>query len=427
MGRSLKTGVDESSTFCVNTMNSLLSGAIENNIALANLKFDFSLIKVQAPDEYSELGLVLSSTRRNAAEDGALHKTARRLGCLFEQLTPSTPRLITAYGQCMSEIIREPGINPAASASHGPFAQYIGIDGTSMWAAATSGVSALGAYLLSCLLAWARDTKESTSLWVELVEERRREICDALEHNAVVSETSRYGLYQEITRKDLANWDASTRSWLRSADEAKVWELNQLMLITKNVNIPYNSGSSTYSKVITAWRGAMNGMENLLCGRPQQLSNGSSLLAIQAWHLFPELIVLGAKTTHVKFKDPLLPIHGIGTIGLQSDAPTRWSLVLSHFRHYGGPVQVVSDRDLTRVTIDQLHVVALGSLLSAWKVRSVDVQATARWICELCNFLEPATPHVQPGLPTTLGCLHRLAKAASRLALADQEVDLICL
>ena len=87
----------------------------------------------------------------------------------------------------------------------------------------------------------------------------------------------------------------------------------------------------------------MNGVESLLCGRPQQLSNAAFLLAMRAWHLFSDLIVLGSKTTRVGFKDPLLPVHGIGTIGLQSDVSTRWCLALSHFRHYGGPVQVASE------------------------------------------------------------------------------------
>ena len=70
---------------------SFLSATNENNLALANLKFDFSLMKVEAPVEFSGLGSALSRRRRIDAEDEKPHQTARRLGGLFEQLIPSTP------------------------------------------------------------------------------------------------------------------------------------------------------------------------------------------------------------------------------------------------------------------------------------------------------------------------------------------------
>ena len=56
----------------------------ETTLALANVNFDFSLIKVEAPVEYKDLGAALSTKRRSAAEQGASHSTARKLGCLFE-------------------------------------------------------------------------------------------------------------------------------------------------------------------------------------------------------------------------------------------------------------------------------------------------------------------------------------------------------
>ena len=76
----------------------LLSANNENTLALASLKFDFSLMKVEAPTELSGLGAALSTRRRTEAEDGPHHQTARRLTALFEQLVPSTPKVITAYG-----------------------------------------------------------------------------------------------------------------------------------------------------------------------------------------------------------------------------------------------------------------------------------------------------------------------------------------
>ena len=133
----------------------LLSAANENNLALAHLKFDFSLMKVEAPQEYSGFGNALAERRKNEAEDGFHHQTARRLGALFEQLIPSTPHLIKAYGTRATEIMQMRNINPKGSSKDGPFESFVGADGTAMWAAATSGISALGVYFLACLLARA--------------------------------------------------------------------------------------------------------------------------------------------------------------------------------------------------------------------------------------------------------------------------------
>lgn len=53
---------------------SWLAGHNENTLALANVNFNFALVKIAPPSEYSGLGMVLSSSRRRAAEDGELHR-----------------------------------------------------------------------------------------------------------------------------------------------------------------------------------------------------------------------------------------------------------------------------------------------------------------------------------------------------------------
>ena len=82
-----------------------------NSLALASAKFDFTLFKVEAPAEYAPFGLSLSSNRREEAEVGPLHRTARRLAALFEQKAPCAPKLTSAYGKRVSELINKPGIN----------------------------------------------------------------------------------------------------------------------------------------------------------------------------------------------------------------------------------------------------------------------------------------------------------------------------
>lgn len=365
----------------------LFSAANENSLSLANVKFDFTLVKVEAPAEFSPLGLVLSQKRKVEAEDGSPHRTARRLGALFEQVIPSTPKLISAYGQRVSEIISNPGINPSGLSSHGPFQAYVGADATAMWAAATSGVSAIAMYLLACFLARSWDAKEAVSIWVELVADRKREIGEAYLGNSIIPESSLYSARQEISRQELALWDSSARSWLRSADEAKAREKDQFLLIIKNIHLPFPSGSTTFNKVINAWREAMIGVEETLCGRPQSILNGSVPLAIMAWHLFPNLIVLGDVVKNVEFGDNLIHRSGTCTIGAvatgQEDESTKWSLALSHLFYYGDRAEVQSQEDFTRVSMSQFLVVVLGSLMAVWNIQDSEIIPTAQWFSDV--------------------------------------------
>ncbi|EZF34078.1 hypothetical protein H109_04459 [Trichophyton interdigitale MR816] len=382
---------------------SILSATNENNASLANLKFDFSLVKVEAPVEFQPLGSALTFRRRDEAEYGPQHQTARRLAALFEPLVPSTPRLISAYGTRVSEIIESPGVNPTGSRAHGPFKEYIGTDGTAVWAAATSGVAALGIYLLSCLLARAWDSREAISIWVELIEERKQEIQSAFGRNVPVSAASAMSSLQPIARHDIALWDASSRSWLRSADQAKQRDHHQLLLISKNVRMPFFGGSSTYEQVISTWKRAMLAVEDLLCGRPQSILDAGVVLAMSSWHLYPDMIVLRNETVNVKFRDPLFPSTGICTIGLEgSDEAAaegvRWSLALSHLQYYGSAARVMGPRDNSRVTMSQLCIVAFGGLLGHWGVGSKDVEDTIQLFCCIGDILNSPASEAQPEL-----------------------------
>ncbi|KAF7507750.1 hypothetical protein GJ744_010179 [Endocarpon pusillum] len=405
--------------------NSLLSATNENNVALATFNFDFTLLKVEAPTEFSGLASALSSYRRNDAEEGLPHKTARRLGALFQDIIPPTPKLIAAYGTRVSEVVKTPGINPSGSKSHGPFESFVGADGTTLWAAATSGVAAIGVYLLSCLLARAWDAKQSTSLWVELIAARKREVEQAFQDSHLISSSTLFSARQDISRNDLARWDSSARSWLRSADQAKSWEHHQLALILKNINLPFTSGSSTYASVMDVWREAMVGMEALLCGRPLSASTGSLFLAFSAWHLFPNLIVLGNETVEIKFRDKLFPSCAIVTVGKQAVTSDekggfQWSLALSHFHYYGGPIVAQSNREYSRVTFPELRLISLGGLLGAWRIGARDQIPVAEWFLHLSKLLQ----QIRLGPPKTgvrqhFGWLEIFVRAAEDLCVSN--------
>lgn len=81
-----------------------VSATNENTFSLININTDFSLLKVEAPVEYHGLGAALSTRRRENAEQGPLHRTARKLGALFEQILPPIKTLAEAYGKRVSEI-----------------------------------------------------------------------------------------------------------------------------------------------------------------------------------------------------------------------------------------------------------------------------------------------------------------------------------
>jgi len=129
---------------------SLASGVQETTLALTNLSLDFAMIRLEAPLEYQGLGTALSKRRKHEAEEGSVHPTARRLGALFADDLPSIPNLSRAYGLRASEIAEDALLNPIADAAYGPLAGHVGADGTSIWAAATSGRGALHVYSPAC-------------------------------------------------------------------------------------------------------------------------------------------------------------------------------------------------------------------------------------------------------------------------------------
>ncbi|KAJ2985470.1 hypothetical protein NUW58_g5512 [Xylaria curta] len=403
---------------------SLVSATNENTLALASLNFDFSMVKIQAPKEYTDLGHALGVVRRENAENGTAHRTARKLGALFEALMPSTPKLIAAYGTRCSEIMQAPGVNPSGTTEqHGAFAGFVGADATSIWAAATSGATAISIHLLACLLARSfNDPAQAASVWAELVAERQREILSTTSYNTSLTLTQIAALNaanQEISRQDLRRWDASARAWLQTADSAKNKEYTQLKLILKNITLPVTGGSNLYGDVTHAWKQAMTGVESLLNGQPQSVTDGGIILAISSWHVFPNLMVLGPQTTSVSFGDPLMPSAGLLTLGittggdeLEEKPGIYWSIPLSHHRYYGKPVKAVGEIG-DRLTMDELHLVALGSILRHWNTPRDQIDLSAQWFISLWRCL--GTTPLRP-----LRWLEILAKASNKLLSSDE-------
>ncbi|PMD34860.1 hypothetical protein L207DRAFT_517004 [Hyaloscypha variabilis F] len=378
--------------------SSLASTSTENTLSLVQFNFDFTFHKDVAPIEYRSIGQALSKSRRLNAEDGAAHRTARKLGWLFAQVIPDTPELLAAYGRRVSEILQMPGINPIGSEADGPFRDFVGADCTSLWAAATSGVSSLGVHLLACMIARDWDGPKATAIWVELVGKRSEEIARSLQENRNVSVESLAAARQDFSRTELGEWDTSVRSWLGQADKAFEKERDQFLLIAKNVALTIGSNKDPYTNVIPAWTNAMEAMEKHLKGISQEISDGAVLKAISAWHLYPDLVHFGKVASQVTFSDPLFTKPARMTLGLTEIACTRenrgihWSLALSHLRYYGDPVTVESVEDHSRATLAQFQIILLGSVLESWRVETHDWLDAIQWIHELWEYLKKTAP-----------------------------------
>lgn len=126
-------------------------------------------------------------------------------------------------------------------------------------------------------------------MWVELVESRKRRIESGSESD------NNFGLFFaslcQITRDQLAEWDNSARAWLRRADNVKQVQQTQLMLVCNNIDLPVNLKLDVYDNVIAGWTDSLRGMESLLSGLPQRVQDGSLLLSLSSWHIYPNMTV----------------------------------------------------------------------------------------------------------------------------------------
>ncbi|KAL8651005.1 MAG: hypothetical protein Q9226_004902 [Calogaya cf. arnoldii] len=364
----------------------IASGSLEVAPALANFNFDFALWKVTAPKEFEGVGSALSTSRRDEAEKGMLHTTARKLGALFDRKVPSTPGLTRAYKTRASEIAQVLSLDEQGRKSYGVFASRAGADATSLWAAATSGTSAIS------------DAPEATSIWVEIVKRRKEEVIAEFDETDIAHLATFNAAQQHLPRAQIAEWDDSARAWLRVADGVKIKQQKQLMLILDNIQVSINEVTDTYESVMEAWSNALTQMEALVQGISQQARNGDILLALSSWHLYPNLTVVTPSMAHVRQDDPVFGSGGVLTIGLQ--APTivekgvHWSLPLAYLRHYGAPVE--SARSIrsglrSRLSLQELLQATLGSLLQSWGAAGQDTLRSLRWLSSMYHLLREGT------------------------------------
>ncbi|RSL60405.1 hypothetical protein CEP53_005432 [Fusarium sp. AF-6] len=346
----------------------------EFSLAAANLNLDFTLIRLEAPKEFRGIDKSLSDVRRENAESGALHRTARKLGALFDGVPPPAEHLLSAYGKRVSEICERKNIDPKERARHGIFSQLVGPDSTSLWAAATSGTNAIAIHLLATMIAGVFDSAQSIALWLQLIEKRKAEIESTIdkERDTVKAMATALATQQEFTRDELAAWDNSARSWINTAHTAMAEQQRAVLLYSDEAGAPVNSSTDPYDSVIRAWKDAMSSMDSLIQGIPQRVRNGAVLLAITSWHLYPDLCILSRGPDVIHQRDPLVLGSGILTVDVERSSETTgsvvWSLPLAYLRYYGEPVLVHRTLSVnnTRISMDQFRYILLGCVFSTW-------------------------------------------------------------
>ncbi|KAB8226953.1 uncharacterized protein BDW43DRAFT_295320 [Aspergillus alliaceus] len=378
--------------------NSALNFGLEVSPALANLNFDFSVFRLNVEPEYQAIGEALSCSRRREAEQGRPQVTARKLAQLFAACLPRAPNLIKAYGKRASEIIEDSKISNDQRAKYGVFAEQAGPDATSLWAASTSGSHAVAVHLLACMLARMWDAAYAVSIWVEIVEERRREIEKELEDTSFAHTATLVAARCEISREQLAEWDASTRAWLRIADKSKSEQVKNLSLIMDQVRLPVNTEEQTFASVMGAWKTSLINMDALLIGKSQGVKSGELLLAAYSWHLFPYISSVSTVSTGFVDKDPLFPSSATITIGLDESPMVRlpkdkalrqsvyWSLPLARVRQYGPPIRcmgTLDSRERDRLSVKEFLHVFLGSYLRGWREIGLRTKAAVGLLSEV--------------------------------------------
>ena len=373
----------------------------ELNLAVASLNLDFTLCKFEAPPEYHGLGDSLTKHRKEEAEDGPLHRTARRLGALFDVILPSVPHLIAAYGKRVSDISSK---SAEKMATETLFAKQSGLDGGTIWAAATSGRGAIAVHLLACMLARMWNESEAISVWMELIATRKTSIMsenDTAGDNPANIATL-FAAKQDFSRQQIASWDASARAWIQTANSDRKLQQTQLMLVLNNLTIPINTELTVYDSVTKAWTGAMTMLDRLIQGMPQRLSDGAVLLGMSSWHLYPTLVAISSEMKCIDQKDELFEAGGVLTVGLEGrdlekESGLSWSLPLAYMQYYAAPVKCQRRLagDTSRVSMQHFAFVVLGSVVSAWPKANRDTKALFNMLIALRDYISSTKSSVE--------------------------------
>lgn len=185
----------------------------------------------------------------------------------------------------------------------------------------------------------------------------------------------------ELDQTQLASWDASARSWIRAANDSPAVSERQKTVrsILDHINTNVRSQQDLYTSVTEAWKLSLETMEKIITGSSYSIEDGSVVISLLSWHLYPDLIVLGSRTKDIFQNDELVEPGGCVTVGLKShrlslddESGVHWSLSLAHLRYYG--VTKPTSRYLSntpsgneRFTAKEFTLIMLGVIIARWR------------------------------------------------------------
>ena len=176
-------------------------------------------------------------------------------------------------------------------------------------------------------------------------------------------------------------------AWLRTADQAMKLQQTQLRLISDNISLPIPNEDGLYDSVLACWTMAMSALDSIISGKPRRIQAGGILLALTAWHIYPDMSVQVSNPQYIKLNDALVKQGGVVTIGLENGSANlsegvSWSLPLTHLKYYGKPALTTRGAgiDQTQLTFKQFICVALGSLFHSWQLSTKDRRRSAEVI-----------------------------------------------
>lgn len=126
---------------------------------------------------------------------------------------------------------------------------------------------------------------------------------------------------------------------------------------------------------MSAWTTALETIERLFKGLPQSITEGSIMLALTSWHLYPDMFVLTSNSPLVRQGDSLFPHGTLITLGQSgrppdADCDVFWSLPLAYLKYYGDPIPRTKSlgEGTSRLSFSEFMLVNLflGSVLANW-------------------------------------------------------------
>lgn len=168
------------------------------------------------------------------------------------------------------------------------------------------------------------------------------------------------------------------------------------MQLISQSNSAMPTGNDVYAVVKKVWQSSIRTVEKLLSGESYRTSTSEPLLALLAWHLYPDMTIVGPDTADVLPEDPLFGAGGILTIGMPENGPQgkngiTWSLPLSHLRFYSKPVRQTHSLglDSDRIYFDDLKYLVLGAVTGGWFTKAGGLSKVLDFLNALINCLRP--------------------------------------